>query len=249
MSQNECLSPGIGVILDFVAGCAWQVQCIVRVSSKYGRSNASMCELQQNDCAKQYGGLPFMILVYRYYHLLPDLMFKRFCELLWRILNPSSQSDVSQDNIRTGWPLNAHEYPEGYGVAAPPGFCRKRCNCCLSANIGLGVIKASTIPNISFYSLPTGMPQFRLPRTIGFFNHEISRHICHGFALSSIYIVAKSFKQTSLGTGKHTIQVGFPFQMNQDCANLHSHIRQLRRTFWNVGFVLELRGCLPWRYP
>jgi hypothetical protein len=61
MSQNECLSPGIGVILDFVAGCAWQVQCIVRVSSKYGRSNASMCELQQNDCAKQYGGLPFMI--------------------------------------------------------------------------------------------------------------------------------------------------------------------------------------------
>ena len=150
-------------------------------------------------------------VVYRYYHLLPDLMFKRFCELLWRILNPSSQSDVSQDNIRTGWPLNAHEYPEGYGVAAPPGFCRKRCNCCLSANIGLGVIKASTIPNISFYSLPTGMPQFRLPRTIGFFNHEISRHICHGFALSSIYIVAKSFKQTSLGTGKHTIQVGsFP---------------------------------------
>ena len=63
MSQNECLSPGIGVILDFVAGCAWQVQCIVRVSSKYGRSNASMCELQQNDCAKQYGGLPFMILL------------------------------------------------------------------------------------------------------------------------------------------------------------------------------------------
>ena len=65
MSQNECLSPGIGVILDFVAGCAWQVQCIVRVSSKYGRSNASMCELQQNDCAKQYGGLPFMILLGR----------------------------------------------------------------------------------------------------------------------------------------------------------------------------------------
>lgn len=34
-----------------------------------------------------------------------------------------------EDNIRQGWPKNAHEYPEGYGVAAPPGFCKQRCNC------------------------------------------------------------------------------------------------------------------------
>lgn len=32
-------------------------------------------------------------------------------------------------NIRTGWPLNPRDYPAGFGVASPPGFCREGCDC------------------------------------------------------------------------------------------------------------------------
>lgn len=32
-------------------------------------------------------------------------------------------------NIRTGWPLNPRDYPPGFGVASPPGFCREGCDC------------------------------------------------------------------------------------------------------------------------
>ena len=31
--------------------------------------------------------------------------------------------------IRSGWPKTPAEYPEGYGVASPPGFCRESCDC------------------------------------------------------------------------------------------------------------------------
>lgn len=31
--------------------------------------------------------------------------------------------------IRSGWPKSIQEYPVGYGVADPPGFCREGCDC------------------------------------------------------------------------------------------------------------------------
>lgn len=31
--------------------------------------------------------------------------------------------------IRSGWPKNEGEYPPGYGVASPPGFCKEGCDC------------------------------------------------------------------------------------------------------------------------
>lgn len=35
---------------------------------------------------------------------------------------------ASQDNVRIGWPLKPTDYPKGYGVADPPGFCLKTCD-------------------------------------------------------------------------------------------------------------------------
>lgn len=31
--------------------------------------------------------------------------------------------------IRSGWPMRAEDYPAGYGVADPPGFCFQGCDC------------------------------------------------------------------------------------------------------------------------
>lgn len=31
--------------------------------------------------------------------------------------------------IRAGWPQRPEDYPEGYGVANPPGFCQEGCDC------------------------------------------------------------------------------------------------------------------------
>lgn len=45
--------------------------------------------------------------------------------IAWKLFDPR----VSQDNVRTKWPKSAAEFPEGYGVAAPPGFCGRNCNC------------------------------------------------------------------------------------------------------------------------
>lgn len=32
-------------------------------------------------------------------------------------------------DIRTGWPKTAKDYPKGYAVASPPGFCWEGCDC------------------------------------------------------------------------------------------------------------------------
>merc|ERR1711963_1227834 len=32
-------------------------------------------------------------------------------------------------SVRTGWPRTPEEYPPGYGVASPPGFCSTFCDC------------------------------------------------------------------------------------------------------------------------
>lgn len=32
-------------------------------------------------------------------------------------------------NIRKGWPMHPQDYPNGYGVANPPGFCFENCDC------------------------------------------------------------------------------------------------------------------------
>lgn len=37
--------------------------------------------------------------------------------------------DKELAGIRLGWPMTASEYPDGYGVANPPGFCIKGCDC------------------------------------------------------------------------------------------------------------------------
>ena len=37
--------------------------------------------------------------------------------------------DDGSDTIRVGWPKRAEEYPPGFGVADPPGFCHAKCDC------------------------------------------------------------------------------------------------------------------------
>eukprot|EP00811_Abedinium_folium_P034295 NODE_7189_length_1600_cov_9.175832.p1 GENE.NODE_7189_length_1600_cov_9.175832~~NODE_7189_length_1600_cov_9.175832.p1 ORF type:complete len:320 (-),score=70.91 NODE_7189_length_1600_cov_9.175832:83-1042(-) len=37
--------------------------------------------------------------------------------------------DVSLGGIRSGWPKTPADYPRGYGVANPPGFCLDSCDC------------------------------------------------------------------------------------------------------------------------
>lgn len=37
--------------------------------------------------------------------------------------------DDRNDTIRMGWPRRPEEYPPGFGVAAPPGFCHAKCDC------------------------------------------------------------------------------------------------------------------------
>lgn len=40
---------------------------------------------------------------------------------------PPSADKIGE--IRSGWPKSAEEYPKGYGVANPPGFCTEGCDC------------------------------------------------------------------------------------------------------------------------
>eukprot|EP00434_Breviolum_minutum_P001562 symbB.v1.2.001379.t1/scaffold67.1/size356791/5 len=48
-----------------------------------------------------------------------------FC---WRV-GHDFQPEKMEDNVRIGWPLKPTDYPKGYGVADPPGFCLKTCDC------------------------------------------------------------------------------------------------------------------------
>jgi len=38
-------------------------------------------------------------------------------------------NETSLGGIRTGWPKQPQDYPPGYGVANPPGFCWEGCDC------------------------------------------------------------------------------------------------------------------------
>jgi hypothetical protein len=38
-------------------------------------------------------------------------------------------SEEALGGIRVGWPKSAKDYPVGYGVASPPGFCSPSCDC------------------------------------------------------------------------------------------------------------------------
>lgn len=40
---------------------------------------------------------------------------------------PPSADKIGE--IRSGWPKSAEEYPKGYAVASPPGFCAASCDC------------------------------------------------------------------------------------------------------------------------
>lgn len=36
---------------------------------------------------------------------------------------------VADGEVKTGWPRRPEDYPAGYGVANPPGFCTRTCDC------------------------------------------------------------------------------------------------------------------------
>lgn len=38
-------------------------------------------------------------------------------------------SDKELSKIRSGWPKQAQDYPKGFAVAGPPGFCWEKCDC------------------------------------------------------------------------------------------------------------------------
>lgn len=42
--------------------------------------------------------------------------------------NPEA-AQLSLTHIRSGWPKKAEDYPKGFGVAGPPGFCLPNCDC------------------------------------------------------------------------------------------------------------------------
>ncbi|CAJ1396654.1 unnamed protein product [Effrenium voratum] len=56
--------------------------------------------------------------------LIPDM----FRSKIGHDFAPEAMDDRSS-NIRVGWPRKAEEYPEGFGCAAPPGFCLPGCDC------------------------------------------------------------------------------------------------------------------------
>lgn len=37
--------------------------------------------------------------------------------------------DATQVQVRSGWPKRLEDYPKGFGVASPPGFCFATCDC------------------------------------------------------------------------------------------------------------------------